>query len=147
MSVLVPKQKQVVLVMLVWPAEAAVEQVVTEEPRQQQGVPEGPRLQPVEPEEPLVPDPCSHAVDVLAVHDERIELVLRRCLIVICLRRGSVLLFYDRPVRKQVVGARNAKCFKNKFMICVKLSDARVIVDVQSALFKVTGSFGLGRMT
>ena len=67
MSVLVPKQKLVVLVLLVWPAEAAVERVVLE----------GPRWQQVGLEEPLVPDPCSLAVVVLAVHDERVELMLR----------------------------------------------------------------------
>ena len=32
-------------------------------------------------------------------------------------------------------------------MIFAKRMDARVIVDVQSTLVEVTGSFGLGRMT
>ena len=98
MSVLVPRQKLVELVLLVKPVEAAVEQVELEEPLQQQ----------LGPEEPLVPDPCSLAVVVPVVHDECVELVLRRWLYLICLRRGSVLLFYDRPVKKQVIGAR--KC-------------------------------------
>ena len=68
--------------------------------------------QQVGPEEPVVLGPCSLAVVVLVVHDEHVELMLRQWLIVICLLRGSVLLFYDHPIWKQVVGARIVMCFK-----------------------------------
>ena len=107
MNVLGPVQKLVELVvLLVMPAMVAVEWVELEEPLRQQ----------IGPEEPLVPGPYSLAVVVLEVHGERVELLLRRWLFIICLRRGSVLYFYDRPVKKQVVGARKILRYKNKIM-------------------------------
>ena len=63
-----PRQKLVELVLRVMPGEAVVVQVELEGPPRQQ----------VGPEEPLVLDPCSLAVVVLAVHHEHIELVLQR---------------------------------------------------------------------
>ena len=66
MNVLGPKQKQVVLVLRAWPAEAAVAL---------EGL-EMPRLRPVEPEEPVVLGPCSLVVGVREVHNKRIELAL-----------------------------------------------------------------------
>ena len=133
MSILAPKQKLVLLVLLVWPVEAAEERVVPVDPLVGQV-------------EQLVPGPCSLAVVVPVVHAEHIELMLRQCLFVVCWRRGSLLYFFDRPVKKQVVGAR-VKCVFEFIMILGKLPYVRIIVDVQNALVKVTGSFWLGRMT